>query len=61
MQIAVMIPDCNELRPKPKMCSPVQGQAGNAVQYVTRNQALKKLQLRLSEFRCSLAYHLGSL
>ena len=31
----------------------VQGQAGNAVQYITRNQALKKLQLRLSEFRCS--------
>ena len=28
-----------------------QGQAGNAVQYVTRNQALKKLQLKLSEFR----------
>ncbi|KAG7670176.1 hypothetical protein Ndes2526A_g06507 [Nannochloris sp. 'desiccata'] len=27
------------------------GQAGNAVQYVTRNQALKKLQLKLSEFR----------
>ncbi|CAK0758348.1 hypothetical protein CVIRNUC_002613 [Coccomyxa viridis] len=27
------------------------GQAGNAVQYITRNQALKKLQLRLSEFR----------
>jgi pescadillo protein len=29
----------------------LQGQAGNAVQYVTRNQALKKLQLKLSEFR----------
>lgn len=29
----------------------VQGQSGNAVQYVTRNQALKKLQLKLSEFR----------
>lgn len=29
----------------------MQGQAGNAVQYVTRNQALKKLQLKLSEFR----------
>lgn len=28
-----------------------QGQAGNAVQYLTRNQALKKLQLKLSEFR----------
>ena len=28
-----------------------QGQAGNAVQYITRNQALKKLQLKLSEFR----------
>ncbi|KAK9822243.1 hypothetical protein WJX81_005392 [Elliptochloris bilobata] len=27
------------------------GQAGNAVQYITRNQALKKLQLKLSEFR----------
>lgn len=33
-------------------CIPVsQGQAGNAVQYLTRNQALKKLQLKLSEFR----------
>lgn len=30
-----------------------QGQAGNAVQYITRNQALKRLQLRLSEFRCA--------
>ena len=29
----------------------LQGQAGNAVQYITRNQALKKLQLTLSEFR----------
>lgn len=29
----------------------LQGQAGNAVQYITRNQALKKLQLKLSEFR----------
>lgn len=29
----------------------MQGQAGNAVQYVTRNQAIKKLQLKLSEFR----------
>ena len=29
----------------------MQGQSGNAVQYVTRNQALKKLQLKLSEFR----------
>jgi hypothetical protein len=28
------------------------GKAGNAVQYMTRNQAIKKLQLRLSEFRC---------
>ena len=28
-----------------------QGQAGNAAQYLTRNQALKKLQLKLSEFR----------
>jgi len=28
------------------------GKAGNAVQYLTRNQAIKKLQLRLSEFRC---------
>ncbi|KAK9916335.1 hypothetical protein WJX75_001357 [Coccomyxa subellipsoidea] len=27
------------------------GQAGNAVQYITRNQALKRLQLKLSEFR----------
>jgi hypothetical protein len=31
-----------------------QGQAGNAVQYITRNQALKKLQLKLSEFRWRL-------
>lgn len=30
---------------------PLQGTAGNAVQYLTRNQALKKLQLKLSEFR----------
>jgi pescadillo protein len=28
-----------------------QGKAGNAAQYLTRNQAIKKLQLRLSEFR----------
>lgn len=28
-----------------------QGTSGNAVQYLTRNQALKKLQLKLSEFR----------
>ena len=28
-----------------------QGKAGNAAQYITRNQALKKLQLKLSEFR----------
>lgn len=28
-----------------------QGKTGNAAQYVTRNQAIKKLQLRLSEFR----------
>jgi pescadillo protein len=28
-----------------------QGEAGNAVQYLTRNQALKKLQLKLSAFR----------
>eukprot|EP00204_Picochlorum_oklahomense_P001587 CAMPEP_0118808180 /NCGR_PEP_ID=MMETSP1161-20130426/35853_1 /TAXON_ID=249345 /ORGANISM="Picochlorum oklahomensis, Strain CCMP2329" /LENGTH=675 /DNA_ID=CAMNT_0006737569 /DNA_START=39 /DNA_END=2063 /DNA_ORIENTATION=- len=27
------------------------GKAGNAVQYVTRNQAIKKLQLKISEFR----------
>eukprot|EP00884_Botryococcus_braunii_P011256 jgi/Botrbrau1/20130/Bobra.0173s0032.1 len=27
------------------------GKAGNAAQYITRNQVLKKLQLRLSEFR----------
>lgn len=35
-------------------CAPLalwQGTAGNAVQYMTRNQALKKLQLKLSEFR----------
>ncbi len=41
-----------------------QGQAGNAVQYITRNQALKKLQLRLSEFRsaahCALCHSRGS-
>lgn len=29
----------------------LQGEAGSAVQYITRNQALKKLQLKLSEFR----------
>jgi hypothetical protein len=29
----------------------LQGTKGNAVQYLTRNQAIKKLQLRLSEFR----------
>jgi hypothetical protein len=29
----------------------LQGTSGNAVQYLTRNQALKKLQLKLSEFR----------
>ena len=29
----------------------VQGTSGNAVQYLTRNQALTKLQLHLSEFR----------
>lgn len=32
-------------------CRRLQGTSGNAVQYVTRNQALKKLQLKLSEFR----------
>lgn len=32
------------------LCLP-QGQSGNAVQYLSRNQALKKLQLKLSEFR----------
>ena len=30
---------------------PLQGKSGNAAQYLTRNQAIKKLQLRLSEFR----------
>jgi pescadillo protein len=41
----------------PNACSLVsnrslqQGKTGNASQYVTRNQAIKKLQLRLSEFR----------
>lgn len=30
----------------------VQGKAGNAAQYMTRTQAVRKLQLRLSEFRC---------
>ena len=29
----------------------LQGTSGNAVMYMTRNQALKKLQLKLSEFR----------
>lgn len=29
----------------------IQGKAGNAAQYITRNQALKKLQLKLFEFR----------
>jgi hypothetical protein len=30
---------------------PPQGKQGNAALYLTRNQALKKLQLKLSEFR----------
>lgn len=30
-----------------------QGTTGNAAQYLTRNQALKKLQLKLSQFRCA--------
>lgn len=30
----------------------LQGTSGNAARYVTRNQALKKLQLHLGEFRC---------
>ena len=29
----------------------MQGQAGNAVQYLSRNQALKKLQVQLGVFR----------
>lgn len=33
-------------------CKMVQGTSGNAARYVTRNQALKKLQLHLGEFRC---------
>jgi len=41
---------CAEVRSSPA----AQGQAGNAVQYITRNQALKKLQLKLSEFRWRL-------
>lgn len=41
---------CQRRRPFPPH-SP-QGQKGNAAQYMTRNQALKKLQLKLSEFRC---------
>ena len=28
------------------------GKSGNAAQYITRTQAVRKLQLRLSEFRC---------
>lgn len=31
-----------------------QGKKGNAAQYLTRNQAIKKLQLRLAEFRCAI-------
>jgi hypothetical protein len=37
-------------------CSPVsrmQGKLGNAAKYVTRTQAVKRLQLRLAEFRCA--------
>ena len=37
--------------PPPPPLLRLQGTSGNAVQYVTRNQALKKLQLKLSEFR----------
>ena len=33
-------------------CDMAQGTSGNAARYVTRNQALKKLQLHLGEFRC---------
>ncbi len=30
----------------------LQGKLGNAAQYLTRTKAIRKLQLRLSEFRC---------
>lgn len=36
----------------PPAATRAQGQSGNAAQYLTRNQALKKLQLKLAEFRC---------
>jgi pescadillo protein len=38
-----------------------QGKAGNAAQYLTRNQAIKKLQLRLSEFRWASLAVMGSI
>lgn len=38
-------------RQLPPIGSRAQGKLGNAAQYVTRNQAIKKLQLKLSEFR----------
>ena len=51
----------HSLNPSPSLCLSslptfsislyLQGKAGNAAQYITRNQALKKLQLKLSEFR----------
>lgn len=31
--------------------APPQGKKGNSAQYLTRTQAVRKLQLRLSEFR----------
>ena len=34
--------------------APLQGKKGSAAQYLTRNQAIKKLQLRLAEFRCTV-------
>ncbi len=39
---------------------PPQGQSGNAVQYLTRNQTLKKLQLKLAEFRWAIPFAYGS-
>ncbi len=47
MRPAPTDPTCRRRRRRRRL----QGTSGNAVQYVTRNQALKKLQLKLSEFR----------
>lgn len=34
-------------------CFFVQGKAGNVAKYITRTRAVKRLQLRLAEFRCT--------